>query len=75
MPGKDGMGPLGQGPVGGAGTGMGRGGRGRLGGNMAAGAGGYCVCPGCGEKVPHQQGIPCSSVNCPKCGSKMIRDF
>lgn len=46
MPGRDGTGPLGQGPVGGR-AGMG-GGRGR--GNMAAGSGEYCVCPKCGEK-------------------------
>ena len=73
MPGKDGTGPLGQGPVGGGGAGMGRGGRGRMGGNMAAGPGGYCMCPKCGEKIPHQQGMPCSSVTCPKCGLNMVR--
>lgn len=70
MPGRDGTGPLGQGPVGGR-AGMG-GGRGR--GNMSAGSGEYCVCPKCGEKIPHQQGTPCSSVLCPKCGMNMVRD-
>jgi len=74
MPGRDGTGPLGQGPVGGGGAGMGKGGRGgRIGGNMAAGPGGNCVCPKCGEKVPHQQGMPCSCVTCPKCGANMVR--
>ena len=73
MPGKDGTGPLGQGPIGGAGTGLGR--RGRMGANQGTGAGGYCVCPQCGEKAPHESGTPCSSVSCPKCGAKMIRDI
>ena len=31
-----------------------------------------CVCPKCGEKVPHAlRGIPCSKKKCPKCGSQM----
>ncbi len=50
-------------------------GRGRMGGNQqGAGPGGNCVCPNCGEKVPHQQGVPCYGVNCPKCGTKMQRE-
>ena len=73
MPGRDGTGPMGQGPVGGGGAGMGKGGRGRMGVSMAAGPGGYCVCPNCGEKTAHQQGVPCSSLACPKCGAKMVR--
>ena len=67
MPGKDGTGPTSKAPVGP------RGGRGRMGGNMAAGPGGYCVCPQCQEKAPHRQGVPCSSIVCPKCGAKMVR--
>ena len=54
------------------GTGMiqGRGmGRGR-----GAGPGGYCVCPSCGEKVTHKPGVPCNTVDCPTCGSKMMRE-
>ncbi|MDD5094373.1 MAG: hypothetical protein PHV74_08355 [Dehalococcoidia bacterium] len=39
-----------------------------------SGPGGNCVCPACGEKVPHQKGIPCYGVNCPKCGSGMVRE-
>jgi len=50
----------------GRGRGMGRGGR-------ALGPGGECVCPNCGETVPHQQGLPCIEVDCPKCGQKMTR--
>ncbi len=55
---------------------MGRGGgRGRMGGTKAgAGPGGFCVCPSCGHKVPHQAGVPCYQVNCPKCGTRMVRE-
>ena len=68
MPGKDGTGPLGQGSV--VGKGMGRVGRNCQG----AGPGGNCICPACGTKVSHQAGAPCSSMNCPKCGARMIRE-
>jgi len=78
MPRGDGTGPRGQGP--GTGRGMGRGGgagqgggRG-LGGGVAAGPGGYCVCPNCGEKVTHQLGSPCYDQKCPKCGTAMTRE-
>ncbi|MCK5706827.1 MAG: hypothetical protein KAI43_04180 [Candidatus Aureabacteria bacterium] len=73
MPYGDGTGPLGNGS--GTGRGMGRGGgRGRMGGNSpGAGPSGYCVCSQCGEKTLHQAGVPCYSVSCPKCGTKMIR--
>lgn len=60
---------FGQGP----GAGMGRGGRGRMGGPPGAGPGGSCVCPKCGEKVPHGQGRPCNQATCPKCGTPMTR--
>jgi hypothetical protein len=58
MPGGDGKGPI-------------SGGQGR--GQGGAGAGGSCVCPNCGHKINHQQGVPCNSLNCPKCGTKMAR--
>jgi hypothetical protein len=64
MPGKDGTGPFGTGPV--AGNGGGRRGTG-------AGPTGYCVCPNCGEKVNHTAGVPCTSLKCPKCGSSLVR--
>jgi len=32
-----------------------------------------CVCPVCGYEMPHQIGIPCYTVQCPNCGSIMIR--
>jgi len=77
MPRGDGTGPAGQGPGTGRGMGggkAGRGGGGRMGGDRAgAGTGGFCICPSCGTKVPHQQGSPCNTLQCPGCGSKMTR--
>jgi predicted Fe-Mo cluster-binding NifX family protein len=61
---------------GGAGSGQGRGqgpGAGRMGGPLAAGPGGFCVCPKCGEKAPHTAGQPCMQMLCPKCGTPMTR--
>ncbi len=69
MPRGDGTGPRGQGP--GTGRGMGRSGMGR---GSGAGPDGYCVCPACGEKAPHQRGVPCSDARCPKCGARMVRE-
>jgi hypothetical protein len=49
-------------------------GQGKTGGNRGAGGpGGNCICPNCGEKSPHQQGVPCYSLVCSKCGAKMTR--
>ncbi|MBA7687621.1 hypothetical protein ES703_96085 [subsurface metagenome] len=57
----------------GGGQGQGRGGgQGRMGGK-GLGPGGYCTCPSCGARAPHQRGIPCYQQTCPKCGSKMTR--
>ena len=74
MPFGDGAGPLGQGP--GTGRGMGRGGgRGKMGGSRpGAGPGGFCICSSCGARLPHQAGVPCNSLNCPKCGARMVRE-
>jgi hypothetical protein len=73
MPKKNGMGPSGQGP--GTGRGMGRGGgRGRMGGNLpGSGPQGDCRCPKCNISVPHNAGIPCYDMKCPKCGGAMVR--
>lgn len=46
--------------------------RGGMGGT-GFGTGGNCICPNCGETVPHQRQVPCTSLQCPKCGSRMIR--
>jgi Na+-translocating ferredoxin:NAD+ oxidoreductase subunit B len=62
-------GGFGQGP---SGSSSGRGG-GR-GGGFQPGPGGMCKCSACGEQVPHQQGVPCFNVKCPKCGAAMIRE-
>jgi len=57
----------------GTGGGFGRGGRRGLGGGYAAGPGGECYCPNCGERIPHQRGVPCNAKKCPKCGQLMTR--
>ena len=37
------------------------------------GPGGYCVCPKCGYTIPHQKGVPCSSLQCPNCEINLER--
>ncbi len=75
MPGGDGTGPSGRGPRGrgGVGRGMGRGRNGLNPGVLGSVPEGVCVCSNCGAEIRHQVGIPCSSVNCPKCGTSMTR--
>lgn len=73
MPRGDGTGPPG------GGQGRGRGGQGQGRGNRSQpgtgiGPGGFCVCPSCGARAEHQPGLPCTQVDCPKCGTKMIRE-
>jgi len=49
-------------------------GRGRgLGGGYAAGPGGSCLCPSCGEETAHHLGVPCTKTKCPNCGAYMVR--
>lgn len=75
MPGKDGTGPYGEGPIGSQ-RGRGQGGRGQGKGRGGFGFGGpegMCVCPGCGHEAPHQAGMPCARMNCEKCGTPMAR--
>lgn len=74
MPGGRGMGR-------GGGSGMGRGsGRGSADGgggrNRGGGFGsrGFCICAGCGKKVPHQKGQKCTDLKCPDCGRTMVRE-
>ena len=68
---------MGRGRGGGRGGGDGRGsgrGPGRGGGPAAAGPGGYCVCPSCGQRMAHTVGVPCYQIKCPKCGTQMTRE-
>ncbi|MGD9230186.1 MAG: NifB/NifX family molybdenum-iron cluster-binding protein [Desulfobacterales bacterium] len=66
---------MGQGVGQGMGQGMGQGqGMGRDGG-FRAGPGGYCICPNCEERVPHELGCPCFENTCPKCGTTMTREL
>jgi predicted Fe-Mo cluster-binding NifX family protein len=64
----------GVGPGGGQGQGRGGQGRGRMGGPLAGGAGGTCLCPKCGHREPHERGVPCVQKQCPKCGTAMTRE-
>lgn len=57
----------------GGGQGLG-GGRGRKGGPIAGGAVGACRCPNCGHTQPHERGVPCTQVQCPKCKTSMVRE-
>jgi len=50
----------------GAGAGSGRGG--------GMGSGGFCICPKCGERFPHQQGVPCLEERCRDCGVALVRE-
>jgi len=68
---------------GGGGQGGGFGGRqgggrgqraGRMGGPKAAGPEGFCVCPQCGRKEPHERGVPCTQKKCPNCGVPLTRE-
>jgi hypothetical protein len=63
---------MGQG--GGRGQGKGGPGRGRMGGPFAAGPSGFCVCPQCGQREPHERGMPCVRRKCPRCGIAMSRE-
>lgn len=69
-----GRGRGGAGQGGGWGQGQGGRGRGRMGGPQAAGPTGFCVCPACGYREPHERGVPCVQKQCPKCSAVMVRE-
>lgn len=61
---------------GGRGGGRGQGGGGRTvpaGNGTAAQSSGFCRCPQCGQREPHERGVPCVMQKCPKCGGTMTR--
>jgi predicted DNA-binding protein (UPF0251 family) len=41
---------------------------------VPSGPGGFCVCPVCGFRKPHEAGKPCRKEVCPNCGSAMVRE-
>ena len=41
---------------------------------LGMGSGGFCVCPKCGQKIPHHRGVPCQQERCPQCNVKMVRE-
>jgi len=70
MPGSDGTGSVGRGPM----TGRATRGRRGLGGGFASGPGGECICPNCDYRELHQLGVSCHIKKCPKCGATMTRE-
>lgn len=48
-------------------------GEGRGVGGPRQGVGGtdMCICPDCGHEVKHKRNIPCTDIECPKCGTPM----
>lgn len=79
-----------QGGRAGGGRGQGGGGRGQGGGGgrgqgggrrsqPASGAPGaqqaeFCICPQCGQRKPHERGVPCYTQKCPQCEGSMTRE-
>jgi cation diffusion facilitator family transporter len=47
--------------------------RGEIGEAKGGGPGGHCVCPQCGYEIPHKSGVPCPTLECPKCRIKLTR--
>lgn len=64
---RNGYGPRG-------GQGGGGQGRSRKSDPLAGAAIGTCVCPKCGQREPHERGVPCVQKKCPGCGTAMTRE-
>jgi predicted DNA-binding protein (UPF0251 family)/uncharacterized protein YbaR (Trm112 family) len=43
-------------------------------GGVGQGMNGNCICPACDLQIPHEAGVPFSSLLCPKCDIRMIRE-
>jgi len=41
--------------------------------SQGKGSGGFCVCVKCGYTIPHEAGVPCSTLKCPKCKINLER--
>uniref|UniRef100_A0A7C3Z2U9 Dinitrogenase iron-molybdenum cofactor biosynthesis domain-containing protein n=1 Tax=Desulfobacca acetoxidans TaxID=60893 RepID=A0A7C3Z2U9_9BACT len=33
-----------------------------------------CLCPECGFRQPHERGIPCYQMTCPRCGQQLVKE-
>ena len=38
------------------------------------GAGGFCLCPKCGQRTPHNPARPCLDERCATCGVALVRE-
>ncbi|MEN8124504.1 MAG: hypothetical protein ABFR32_05180 [Bacteroidota bacterium] len=65
----------GRGSGNGSGQGFGHGGGQGRNNGKGSGPGGFCECAKCGEKIPHQRGVKCTTLKCPSCGNTMVNEL